>query len=38
VVEIDGEQHKQHADADAERDKALQECGYGVIRVQANEV
>ena len=38
IVEIDGEQHKQHTDADAERDRALRECGYGVIRVQANEV
>lgn len=38
IVEIDGEQHKQHADADAERDKILQECGYGVIRIQANEI
>ena len=38
VVEIDGEQHKQHADTDAERDKALQKSGYGVIRVQVNEV
>ena len=38
IVEIDGEQHKQHADADAERDRILQECGYGVIRIQANEI
>jgi len=38
IVEIDGEQHKQHADADAERDSTLQECGYGVIRIQANEI
>lgn len=38
IVEIDGEQHKQHADADAERDRILQQCGYGVIRIQANEI
>ena len=38
LVEIDGDQHKQHADADAERDRTLQECGYGVIRIQANEI
>lgn len=38
IVEIDGEQHKQHADADAERDRILQECGYGVVRIQANEI
>jgi len=38
IVEIDGEQHKQHADADAERDRTLQECGYGVVRIQANEI
>ena len=38
IVEIDGEQHKQHADADAERDRALQECGYTIIRIQANEI
>ncbi len=38
IVEIDGEQHKQHAQADAERDRALQECGYRVIRIQATEI
>lgn len=38
IVEIDGEQHKQHADADAERDGTLQECGYGVVRIQAKEI
>lgn len=38
IVEIDGEQHKQHADADAERDRTLQECGYGVVRIQAKEI
>ena len=38
IVEIDGEQHKQLTDADAERDITLQECGYTVIRIQANEI
>ncbi len=38
IVEIDGEQHKQHADADAERDRILRESGYGVVRIQANEI
>lgn len=38
IVEIDGEQHKQHADADAERDRILRECGYGVVRIKANEI
>ncbi|GAJ03076.1 unnamed protein product, partial [marine sediment metagenome] len=38
VVEIDGEQHKRHIDADKERDRALQEYGYTVIRIQASEI
>ena len=38
IVEIDGEQHKRHIDSDKERDKALKEHGYTVIRIQANEL
>ncbi len=38
IVEIDGEQHKSHADSDKERDKILQEHGYVVIRIPANEI
>ena len=38
IVEIDGEQHKRHIDSDKERDRALEEYGYTVIRIQANEI
>ncbi|GAH45310.1 unnamed protein product, partial [marine sediment metagenome] len=38
VVEIDGEQHKRHIDADKERDRTLQDHGYAVIRIQASEI
>lgn len=38
IVEIDGEQHKRHIDSDKERDETLQEHGYTVIRIQANEI
>jgi len=38
VVEIDGEQHKRHIDADKERDRTLQEYGYAVIRIQTSEI
>ena len=38
IVEIDGEQHKAHIESDKERDRTLQECGYTVIRIQANEI
>ena len=38
IVEIDGEQHKRHVDADAERDRTLQESGYRVVRIQAHEI
>ena len=38
IVEIDGEQHNQHVDADAERDGILRECGYAIVRIQANEI
>ena len=38
IVEIDGEQHKNHIDSDRERDKFLQECGYTVIRIPASEI
>ena len=32
IVEIDGEAHKQYADADRERDAALQAMGFRVLR------
>jgi ATP-dependent DNA helicase RecQ len=38
IVEIDGEQHKDHTASDSERDESLQECGYTVIRIPASEV
>jgi len=38
IVEIDGEQHKKHIESDKERDRVLQEYGYTVIRIQANEI
>jgi len=38
IVEIDGEYHKRHTESDKERDRALQEVGYTVIRIQANEI
>jgi len=38
IVEIDGEQHKRHIDSDKEQDRALEEHGYTVIRIQANEI
>jgi len=38
IVEIDGEYHKRHTESDKERDRALQEFGYTVIRIQANEI
>jgi len=38
IVEIDGEQHKNHTVSDSERDESLQECGYAVIRIPASEV
>jgi len=38
IVEIDGEQHKGHIEPDTERDRALQEYGYAVIRIPANEI
>lgn len=38
IVEIDGEQHKRHIDSDKERDETLQEHGYVVIRIPANEI
>jgi len=38
IVEIDGEQHKSHIESDKERDKTLQENGYTVIRIQADEI
>lgn len=38
IVEIDGEQHKGHIESDKERDKHLQDHGYTVIRIQANEI
>jgi len=38
IVEIDGEQHKGHTESDKERDRTLQEYGYTVIRIQANEI
>ena len=38
IVEIDGEQHKGHIESDKERDRALQEYGYTVIRIPAIEI
>lgn len=38
IVEIDGEQHKGHIESDKERDRVLQEHGYTVIRIQADEI
>ena len=38
IVEIDGEQHKGHIESDKERDRTLQERGYTVIRIQADEI
>ncbi len=38
IVEIDGEQHKRHIDSDEERDKALAEHGYAVIRIPVDEI
>jgi ATP-dependent DNA helicase RecQ len=38
IVEIDGEQHQKHIDADIKRDLILQEYGYTVIRIKADEV
>jgi ATP-dependent DNA helicase RecQ len=38
IVEIDGDQHKQHVDSDQERDEILQLHGFTVIRIQANEI
>ncbi len=38
IVEIDGEQHKNHTVSDSERDESLQECGYAVIRIPASEI
>lgn len=38
IVEIDGEQHKNHTASDSERDESLQECGYAVIRIPASEI
>lgn len=38
IVEIDGEQHKAHIESDKERDRALQENGYTVIRIPSTEI
>lgn len=38
VVEIDGEQHRLHTDADAARDAALAREGYRVIRIPCSEL
>jgi ATP-dependent DNA helicase RecQ len=38
IVEIDGKQHKEHIESDKKRDAILQECGYTVIRIPANEI
>jgi len=38
IVEIDGEQHEKHIDADLKRDFILHEYGYTVIRIKADEV
>lgn len=38
IIEIDGEQHKRHIDSDKKRDKSLEEYGYTVMRIPANEI
>ncbi|MEJ5230351.1 MAG: RecQ family ATP-dependent DNA helicase, partial [Pseudothermotoga sp.] len=38
VIEIDGEHHKSHGMSDWQRDKVLQEHGYTVVRVGAQEI
>jgi len=38
IVEIDGEQHKSHIEADKLRDSILQNYGYKVIRIPASEI
>ena len=38
VVEIDGEEHKNHAEADAERDLILMKEGYRVLRIPSTEI
>lgn len=38
VVEVDGEQHERHGDADAARDTLLVQNGYRVLRIPAAEL
>lgn len=38
VVEVDGDQHQDHVEADMQRDKELQTHGYNVIRVPTSEL
>lgn len=38
IIEIDGKQHQSHIDSDHDRDELLQQHGYVVIHIQANEL
>ena len=38
VVEVDGDQHREHKSADNSRDQMLQENGYSVVRIPALEI
>jgi ATP-dependent DNA helicase RecQ len=38
IVEIDGEQHQSQLESDKNRDETLQQYGYTVIRIKANEI
>lgn len=38
IVEIDGKQHKRHTETDRQRDKILEEHGYYVLRIPADEI
>lgn len=38
AIELDGPVHEYQADYDMERDRALQECGVRVLRIQNQEV
>jgi ATP-dependent DNA helicase RecQ len=38
IIEIDGDQHMQHKDADVQRDNLLENAGYRVLRLRAQDV
>ena len=38
IVELDGGQHSEHAEADAKRTAVLESCGYLVLRFWNNDV